>query len=105
MGFITDLFYSQLFITLPYPTTFLGKRTIIITGSNTGLRIEAAKHCVRLNAAKVILAVRDLSKGAAAKDAIEATNRTRTTTIEVWQLDIWSIASVKQFAAKAMELD
>jgi NAD(P)-dependent dehydrogenase (short-subunit alcohol dehydrogenase family) len=107
MGFITDLFYSQLFFSLPLPTTSLSSQTIIITGSNTGLGFEAANHCVRLHAAKVILAVRDVSKGFAARAAIEAafTSQAQSTAIEVWHLDLLSTASVKAFAEKAMGLE
>lgn len=105
MGVIFDFWYSQLFLSLPYPTKSLQDQTIIITGSNTGLGFEAAKHCVRLNAAKVILTVRDLTKGDAAKAAIYAAHPVRTTVIEVWHLDLLSTNSVKEFAAKAAGLE
>ena len=58
---------------------------------------------MRLNADKVILACRSLDKGEAAKRDIEATT-TRPGVIEVWQLDLGSYESVKQFAAKARSL-
>ncbi len=42
-----------------------------MTGSNTGLGLEAAKHLVALGAAKVILGVRDVNAGEVAKTEIE----------------------------------
>jgi NAD(P)-dependent dehydrogenase (short-subunit alcohol dehydrogenase family) len=102
MGF----FYSQLFKRLPYPTgSFVGK-TIIITGSNVGLGKEAARHYARLGASKLILAVRSLDKGNAAKHDIEATTNCAKNVIQVWQLDMASYANVKKFAARVdAELD
>lgn len=80
-------------------------QTIIVTGSNTGIGFEAAKHFVRLGAARVIIAVRSLSKGEAAKDAIEkATGRIGAA--QVWHLDLSSNDSVRAFAKRAAaELD
>jgi hypothetical protein len=34
----------QLFIKLPYPGADFSRQTIIVTGSNTGLGLEAARH-------------------------------------------------------------
>jgi len=50
----------------PLKADFTGK-TIIVVGSNTGLGKEAVRHFVRLNASKVIIAVRSISKGKAAQ--------------------------------------
>ena len=96
--------YSQLELKLPYPTHDLSGQTIIVTGANVGLGFEAARHFARLNAAKVILAVRSESKGAAAKADIEKSTPQRTGVVEVYPLDLSSYASVKHFAAKVLEL-
>lgn len=96
--------YSQFFVKLPYPKKSLSGQTIIVTGSNTGLGLEAARHFTRLGAAKVILAVRSLSKGEAAKESIEASTD-RKGVVEVWSLDLGSYESVKEFAKKAEGLD
>ncbi|MCJ1306863.1 hypothetical protein MMC25_000507 [Agyrium rufum] len=90
---------SQLLAKLPYPTTSYAGQTIIITGSNTGLGKEAARHYARLGASKVILAVRSPERGEAAKKDI-ATTAAKKTVIEVWQIDMASYASVKAFAAR-----
>ncbi|OJD38128.1 short-chain dehydrogenase [Diplodia corticola] len=90
---------------LPIAPTDCTGQTIIVTGSNTGIGFEAAKHFVRLNASRVILAVRSASKGQAAKDAIDAATG-RPGVAEVWPLDLASNASVRAFAKRAAaELD
>jgi NAD(P)-dependent dehydrogenase (short-subunit alcohol dehydrogenase family) len=94
---------SQLFVTLPTPTESYTGKTIIVTGSNTGLGLEAARHFTRLGASTVVLAVRSLSKGDAAKTDIEATTG-RHDVIKVMQLDMSSYDSVLSFASACAEL-
>ena len=104
LSYILNFLYSQLLVSLPYPKKEFTGQTIIVTGSNTGLGLEAARHLTRLNAGKVILAVRNIDKGEAAKTSIEeSTNRPGV--VEVWQLDLSSYESVKQFARKADDLE
>ena len=90
---------SHLFLKLPYPTKEFTGQTIIVTGSNIGMGLEASRHFTRLNAGKVILAVRSPSKGLAAKQSIEASTK-RLSVVEVWDLDLTSYDSVKAFAAR-----
>ncbi|PIG80996.1 hypothetical protein AARAC_011527 [Aspergillus arachidicola] len=92
--------YSQFFVTPTCPTK---GQTVIVTGSNVGIGFEAAKHFVRLNAAKVILAMRNLEAGEAAKRSIE-TSLNRPGSCEVWELDLASFDSVKAFADRASKL-
>jgi retinol dehydrogenase-12 len=104
MGWFLNFLYSQLFVTLSKPIKDFTGQTIIVTGSNTGLGLEAARHLSRLNASLIILAVRNLSKGAAAKQNIlQSTNRPLSS-VEVWELDLQSYESVTAFAAKADQL-
>ncbi|KAK4119570.1 NAD(P)-binding protein [Parathielavia appendiculata] len=103
MGFL----YSQLIESwrLPYPNTNYAGQTIVITGSNTGLGKEAARHYARLGASKLILAARNVDKGEAAKQDI-LTTAAKGVSIEVWQVDMASYVSVKAFAARIeSELD
>ena len=66
--------------------------------------LEAARHFVRLDAQKVILAVRTISKGETAKKSIEESEK-RTDVVEVWELNPSSFASVKEFASKSQSLE
>ncbi|KAI1132430.1 putative short-chain dehydrogenase/reductase family protein [Nemania abortiva] len=102
---VLSYFRSHLFLDLPIPKkSFLGL-TILITGANSGLGLEAARHFVRLNATKVILAVRNLEKGTAAKNSIIASTQKHEDVIDVWELDLASRASVRAFATRANELE
>ncbi|PYH92583.1 short-chain dehydrogenase/reductase [Aspergillus ellipticus CBS 707.79] len=95
-------FHSQLFVTPPLPTKSFANQTVIVTGSNTGLGLEAARHFYRLDCARLILAVRTVAKGEAAKEDILRTLKQRTDgkAIEIWPLDLSSTASTLAFAER-----
>jgi NAD(P)-dependent dehydrogenase (short-subunit alcohol dehydrogenase family) len=98
--------YSQFFRRPPYPTRSCAGKTVIVTGSNIGLGKEAARHFVRMGASTVILAVRSLDRGHAAKHDVEATTNCAENVIQVWRIDMASYASVQKFAARVdAELD
>lgn len=103
LSFLPSFLYSQFLDTPPVPTTSFASQTVIVTGSNTGLGLEAARHIVRLGAEKVILAVRDTSKGEVAKRSIEESTQRRDV-VEVWSLDLSSYESVKAFTKRAQTL-
>lgn len=105
MAFFLTLFRSQLFAKLPYPTSSFEGQTVVVTGSNTGLGLEAARHIVRLGAAKVILAVRTVSKGEAAAENILASTHATRNVLEVWPLDLSDFDSIKAFGARLQTLD
>ncbi len=100
----SELVYTQLFARLPYPETAVTDQVVIVTGSNVGLGLEAARHLTRLHAAKVILAVRSVDKGNAAKRSIEESTGRRDGVVEVWPLDLSRYDSVKAFARRAAQL-
>lgn len=97
MGFL----YSQFLVTPAYPRQSFSGQTVIVTGSNTGLGKEAARHFARLGAAKLILAVRNTAAGEAAKADIESRTDCAKDVVEVWPLDLGSYDSVKAFARRA----
>ncbi|EGX44924.1 hypothetical protein AOL_s00173g25 [Orbilia oligospora ATCC 24927] len=93
-------FIKEQRLNLIVPSASLDGKTVLITGANTGVGLEAARHCVRLNAAHVIIAVRTLSKGEAAKEEILKSQPESKTTISLYSVDYSSFASVKAFADK-----
>ncbi|MCJ1371483.1 hypothetical protein MMC20_002700 [Loxospora ochrophaea] len=100
MGFLR----SQLFVRPTYPTASCSGQTVIVTGSNTGLGKEAARHFTRLGASKVILAVRNTQAGEEAKKDIETSTQCSPNVVEVWPLDLLSYESCKAFANCASTL-
>ena len=84
------------------PTTSFKNKTVLITGSNTGLGLAAAQHFLRLHATHIILAVRSLQKGEAAKDQLEQ-EFGKKGAVSVMHLDMNSFDSVKEFAEKVSE--
>lgn len=103
MGPLSQCIYDQVFTTPAYPTTDCTGRTVIVTGANTGLGKEAARHLVRLNAERVIITSRTASKGeAAAKDIEQTTGRKGV--VEVWDLDLENYDNVKAFAERVKTL-
>ncbi|OTA95459.1 hypothetical protein M434DRAFT_69350 [Hypoxylon sp. CO27-5] len=101
LSFIARWLWNQLFCKVPLPTTSFEGQTVIITGANQGLGYEAAKHIIKLGAAKLIMAVRSTEKGEAAKLSLEKATGCKPGVIEVWPMDLSSYASVKAFAERA----
>lgn len=104
MPYGLTLIQSQLFARIPFPTSDFAGHTIIVTGSNTGLGLEAVRHLVRLGA-KVILGVRTLSKGEAAAADIRRSCDAPADRVAVWQLDMSDHDSIKAFAKSAATLE
>ncbi|CAG8924590.1 unnamed protein product [Penicillium salamii] len=75
--------------------TCLGK-TYIITGGNSGLGLETARHLVAASAERVILAVRNLKSGEDAKSDIEKTTG-RKGVVEIRHIDMSTYESVQKF--------
>ena len=94
---------------LPIVSTDLTGRTVLVTGANTGLGYAAALKFLRMNPARLVLAVRDVSKGLEAvrrladdlgTDAGDAPKPALEEVVQVWECDLASFASVKQFAQR-----
>ncbi|PYH42436.1 NAD(P)-binding protein [Aspergillus saccharolyticus JOP 1030-1] len=84
------------------PQASLVGKTVLITGSNTGLGYQAAVKFAAMGASRLILAVRTPSKGEEAKRQIIATvpSLPKSTQILVLPLDMSDIASVKAFPGR-----
>lgn len=104
MAALLTFVWEQLTATIPVPEKKHTGQTIIVTGANVGLGLEAARHFTRLDAKKVILACRSIEKAEAAKKSIEETTQ-RQGVVEVWQVDLSSFESVKQFARRVEGLE
>jgi NAD(P)-dependent dehydrogenase (short-subunit alcohol dehydrogenase family) len=76
-------------------------RTAVITGANTGLGYETAA-ALAAKGARVVLAVRNIEKGKAA--AILIGRRTPGADVAIQQLDLGSLASVRE-AAEALRAE
>lgn len=71
-------------------------RVAVLTGANSGLGLETARELAR-KGARVVMAARNLEKAAAAEQDILA--EIPDATLEVRQLDLGSLDSVKTFAS------
>jgi len=84
------------------PSSLAGK-TIIVTGANTGLGLEAARHIALLHPSRLILACRNVEAGNEARESILSTLKANgkvsgESKIEVIRLDLGSLAGVTDFA-------
>ncbi|MEI7507311.1 MAG: SDR family NAD(P)-dependent oxidoreductase, partial [Actinomycetes bacterium] len=72
-------------------------RTICITGANSGLGLEAARNLVGAGA-HVIMACRNVEKAEAAAQSL----RSGKGSVEVRQLDLARLASVRRFSEQLL---
>lgn len=105
MGTPLGFLYRQVtFKPKPLPKTIrLDGKTAIITGANVGLGLEASKELAEHGLSRIILAVRSISKGDAARQKVLEV--APTCDAQVWELDYESSASITAFAERARSLD
>lgn len=73
----------------------LASKTVIITGANSGIGLEAAKVLAG-KGMRLVLAVRNKTKGAAAKSEILSLHQNAD--VEIRRLDVADLSSVRAFA-------
>ncbi|KAI1126001.1 short-chain dehydrogenase/reductase SDR [Nemania abortiva] len=107
-GMLSMIWHQTFFKPHPLPPdVHLQGQTAIVTGSNVGLGFEAAKELAEHGVSRLILAVRNTSKGEAAKTRILSHLKTLPSSppcpcvIDVWPLDQESYASILAFASRA----
>lgn len=74
----------------------------IVTGSNTGIGLAAARHLLGFGVAHLIMGVRSQARGDAAAAKLRAEFPAQT--VSVWIVDMESYESVQQFAARCATL-
>ena len=105
MGGMLGFMYQQLcFTPKPLPDHIkLDGKTAIVTGSNSGLGLEAAKELVVHGLARIVLGVRIVAKGEAAKK--EILHEKPGCDVQVWEVDQDSFESMKLFGERIQSLD
>ncbi|KZS97487.1 NAD(P)-binding protein [Sistotremastrum niveocremeum HHB9708] len=94
-------FIKDQYTTLPSIKAFqkdLTGKTVIVTGANVGLGLEAARHFASMNPGRLILACRSRQSSEEAVKDIERTTACKS--VEWWALDLTSFQSVSDFATR-----
>lgn len=97
------LFWNKVWPPADPQVSFEG-RTTLITGANTGLGYAIAVKVIEKGCQDVILGVRSMEKGEAAKDKMIEWTGCNPSAIRLWEIDQKSFASVKAFAKRASTL-
>lgn len=85
--------------------TDLAGKTALVTGANGGIGFECSRQLLELGLTKLILAVRDETKGETARsELIAAVNPNASVSIEVWKLDYASYDSILAVARRVEQL-
>ncbi|KAI0092207.1 hypothetical protein BDY19DRAFT_990939 [Irpex rosettiformis] len=84
----------------PVLTSDLKGKSVIVTGANTGIGLEVAKHFARMGPARLIIACRNESK---AKAAAEEIAKSTSHSAEVQLLDLSGFESVVSFAKRLVD--
>ena len=97
------LFWNKVWPPADPQLSFKG-RTILITGANTGLGYAIAVKVIEKGCTDVILGVRSMEKGEAAKARMIDWTGCSPSAIRLWEIDQKSFASVQAFAKRASTL-
>ncbi|RIB27760.1 hypothetical protein C2G38_2239912 [Gigaspora rosea] len=78
----------------------LSKKVIIITGASDGIGLELANILTSFHPKRIILPVRNRSKGEKALEYIRTSNGSNCNNVEIWDMDLANLQSVRDFADK-----
>jgi len=85
------------------PLDDLKDQVMIVTGSNAGLGKSSVEELAKMGTGKIIMAVRNVDKGEAAKEEILSRNPSISPeSIVVRRLDLADLQSVREFAEKTL---
>lgn len=84
------------------PEADLSGKTVLITGSNTGIGLACAKLLPSYGVTNLIMAVRSISKGEEAAASFRHAHP--DCRVEVWELDMLSYPSIQAFAERCKSL-
>ncbi|KAI1773157.1 NAD(P)-binding protein [Hypoxylon cercidicola] len=82
----------------------LSGKTAIVTGSNVGIGLECSRQLLDLGLTKLILAVRNISKGSDAAKELSKGRNLEKCSIEVWRLDYSCYHSTCSFVERTKGL-
>lgn len=99
MGFFGFMYRQKMAHPAPVPFHDLSGQTILVTGANVCIGMEATRQLMAFKVARVIMAVRTPAKGEEAKKELLKTNP--TCNVQVWPLDMDSFDSVLAFRKRA----
>ncbi|KAJ9614112.1 hypothetical protein H2200_002248 [Cladophialophora chaetospira] len=99
-------FFRGQITTPPMPREDLTGRTILVTGANSGLGLDAAKILAKLNCSTIVLACRSLEKGDKAKKVVlqSLPSNAKKPTVIAFELDLCSFSSVVAFSERCKDL-
>lgn len=83
----------------PPETTDLTGKTVMVTGSNTGLGYRACRQFLSLGLSRLVMAVRSVERGEAAAAVLRGDFPGAA--VDVWELDMGSYESVLRLARRA----
>ncbi|KZT62033.1 NAD(P)-binding protein [Calocera cornea HHB12733] len=98
----TEFIWTQ-WAPLPSVKSFarpLTGRTVLLTGGNVGLGLEASKHLATLGPARLIVTSRSASRAEDALAQITAAGKGKVGSVECWEVDLGVFDSVKALAER-----
>ncbi|KAF8557655.1 NAD(P)-binding protein [Imleria badia] len=94
--FTIRAFLREQWTTIPIPNADISDKSIVVTGANVGLGLEAAIHLAKLKPKRLLLTTRDEVKGKQAKQDVEQQSMMKD--VRAWTLEMGSFDSVRKFA-------